>query len=76
MAEYTNNTEYTITDILLSFKMKENIKDEDLEALYSYLAKKYKLSKDNIDELKNEHINELHTYLDGDKYLKQVPKTA
>ena len=52
MVEYTNNTEYTITEISLTFKMKENIKTEELDGFYSYLSKEYQLSQDDVNELK------------------------
>lgn len=75
MVEYTNNTEYTITEISLTFKMKENIKTEELDGFYSYLSKEYQLSQDDVNELKNESISmNSHAYLDKEEFLQKGDK--
>ena len=75
MVEFNNNTEYTITELALEFKMKENIEEETLDDFYSHLKKEYNLSEDDVKELRETEISmNSHVYLDEDEYIEKGQK--
>lgn len=56
VVEYTNNTQYTITNISLSFSLKSNNSESDLNEYYAYLAKEYKFSDEDLQKIKDDGI--------------------
>jgi hypothetical protein len=75
MVEFNNNTEYTITELALEFKMKENIGQEKLNNFYSHLKKEYNLSEDDVKELRETGISmNSHVFLGEDEYIEKGQK--
>lgn len=72
IVEFTNNSEYTITELSLEFSMKTNLKEDELNAFYSYLAEEYDLSDDEVAELKERDLTmSAWVYLSEDEYLEK-----
>ncbi len=75
MVEFNNNTEFTITELALEFKMKENIKKEKLDDFYSHFKKEYNLSEDATKKLRETKISmNSCVYLDEDEYIQKGQK--
>ena len=71
IVKFTNNSQYTITELSLKFTMKPTLKEDKLNAFYSHLADRYDLSDDEIAELKEIDLTmSAWVYLSEDKYLK------
>lgn len=71
MINFTNNSDYTIKEISLELTMLNNIKSEELESFYSYIANEYELSDDDLSELKSRGLTmSTWIYLLEDEYLK------
>ena len=73
MVAFTNNADYTITEIDLEFRMKQNIQEEKLDEFYSYLEKEYSIiEKEDIEEIRETGLSmHSHVYLDEDEYIKK-----
>ena len=56
VVEFSNNTDYNITNISLNFSMKDNNSESDLNDYYSYLAEEYKFSDEELQQLKDNGI--------------------
>lgn len=56
MFEYTNNSKYTITGLKISFVEKEDVTEEQLNAFYEYMIKKFELSDEEQTELKENGV--------------------
>ena len=56
VVEFTNNTQYSITNISLTFSLKNNNSESDINNFYSYLAEEYKFSDDDLLQLKDSGI--------------------
>lgn len=55
--DYTNNTSFTVTHFELTFKEKDNLKNEEKEKYYQHLKDTLDASDDDIKELKKEKIS-------------------
>lgn len=75
MVEFTNNSDFTITELSIEFSLKDNNKDKDMESFYSYMVSNYDLDKDDENKLRTEGISmSAWAYLDEDEYLKKGEK--
>lgn len=63
LLDYTNNTQYTITNFALTFKEKAGITEEEKASFYSDIQQNFELSDEEMEELKNEPIS-MHTETD------------
>lgn len=72
VVKFTNNTEYTITELSLNFSMKDNISEDDLSDYYSYLAEEYNYTEEDINKLKEKKITmRASVNLEEDEYLSE-----
>lgn len=67
LLDYTNNTSYTIIHFKLTFKEKNDLKDEEKEKFYQHLKGALYASDDDIKELKDKKIS---FKMESDKIVK------
>lgn len=67
LLDYTNNTSYTIIHFKLTFKEKNDLKDEEKEKFYQHLKAALYASDDDIKELKDKKIS---FKMESDKIVK------
>ncbi len=60
LLNYTNNTEYTITDFEITFKEKGDISDEEKANFYSDIQEMLEASDEDMEKLKSQSIS-MHT---------------
>ena len=75
MVEFCNNSDFTITELSLEFRMKENLPEDKLDEFYTYLKKEYNLSDDDVNEIRETGVSmNSHAYLDEDEYIEKGQK--
>ena len=57
LLDYTNNTEYTISSLEITFTEKPGVTDEEKEAFYTDIKEKFDFSDEDIAELKGKDIS-------------------
>ncbi len=57
LLDYTNNTQYTITNFALTFKEKTGIIEEEKENFYLDIQQNFELSDEEMEDLKNQPIS-------------------
>ena len=60
---FTNNSKYDLTEVYLTFSLKENIKEETKKEFYDYLIDEYELKGDDLKVLEKDEIE-----MNGGKY--------
>ncbi|MGP1376554.1 MAG: hypothetical protein ACTTKS_03115 [Bulleidia sp.] len=63
LLDYTNNTQYTITNFALTFKEKAGIIEEEKENFYLDIQQNFELSDEEMEDLKNQPIS-MHPEMD------------
>ena len=56
MMDYTNNTEYAVSDFKITFKAKSSITEDEKNAYFTDLQNTYSLTDEDMEELKVEGI--------------------
>lgn len=63
LLNYTNNTQYTITNFALTFKEKTDITEEEKVNFYSDIQQDFEVNAEEMEELKSQPIS-MHTKTD------------
>ena len=57
LLNYTNNTQYTLTNFELTFKEKAGITEEEKENFYSDIQEKFEASDEDMEDIKSQPIS-------------------
>ena len=63
LLNYTNNTQYTLTNFEITFKEKVGVTEEEKLKFYSDIQKKFEASDEDMEDLKSRQIS-MHTETD------------